>query len=1074
MKSLLIKLLALMLVVATLLPFAVACDDDTPPPDEDEDTGTATTNPINPIIPPTGPVGGSSGSGGGSETETPVEKYGFKLNVDSETDKTLVDFTNQAFLNKSTYIANNVTEIDGTTVLKFDAGDRDNVKTDYANDSTVKTVPAELPEPVNLLYCTSIRFKVYCENATGSVIQLWLLNRRREDHNQYFGARINIPLDFTGWKSFDFPSTEISGAGARDNEAYSLRLAAQKLSNGTFPEDVIYISNIEMTTASYSYTAPDGVNPNDSALYKAITANARGLYVGNESVKDRDEFTSKIPGIDATCKNNLDLFNETKPDSIDTPDKLFNIAPVKSPFKGEVSIQSYYKYVKEMAVAYGTIGSEYYQDETVLEAIKYSLDYGYKHYYGPSLIEYGAYGNWWHWEIGIPIELFPTLIIIEDELTLDDCRKYLTAFDYFVPYPSAKGGNKIWLTRYCLLSAALRQDALDLCIATEYMNDLFDYIDDYVIDEGGFFPDGSFVQHFYYAYTSGYGGNYMGDLPQLMFYLHGTPFYPQQDNVENHFKWVSTSFRPVIYKKYVMSAFSGRNVGRINADEGSSSYGANMILMHYYAPDKYKAQLEPMIAYFFKIHGNLSKSVPKSLINYANDIYNKLKDAEVEPYEITRVYGMMARTVHHRPEYGVALSYSNMSVGKYESINDENRAGWYHGDGMIQIYTGNYTFNWKFYSFANPYLMPGTTVNSAERKLQEFNNPINNASNYAGGVSQGKYGTTGFILDYYDKGAASVAYSTFSADKDATIFAKKSYFFFDDEIICVGSDISDKSLTEVKTVLENRYWNTKEVNKEIVLVEELYIGDKKIDVPYDGNTSGEITEKTVTFSGMGGYVILIDDGNKLYYKKAENGYNGTCDYSEDSNPPDKINDKHNFFELYISHGQSKVDGTTSLGNAYYYAYLPNADVTATNAYSTSPDVALLHRDTFAHAVIHADKNEDGNDDEKLITVAANFFGGASTTVNVLEDYYKYTDVRSINTASPCSVMATKNADGSYTISVSDPTQFSQNTTVSVQIAGVTTCVSADTGVQATISGGTVTLNINTANSLGQTFNVTVR
>ncbi len=1016
MKSFFIKLLCMVLLFAMLLPLAVACKDDDDDDDNDDDDKEEEEE-----VPEVAP--------------SPADNY-FQLKVDSSTDSTLVDFSYTGI------------EKDGRSVYKW--------------DMSTGNAKIQLPSPVSMKYCTSIRYTVYSESNSGATFEIRLV------HGQNPKTQMKVVLsDFEyGKKSFDISSYETNIYGNFDYKIHSIELEPIKDANGDTPTDIVYISNFEMTVESYSYIAPKDVDPNDSALYTAITDNIRDTLVGNEAVARTSEYTSKISSINSSCLQILQQYRTYKSSYLSdddtgndyTPSTLFRTVNMGSSDinTGEmIGVYNYYQDVKKLAMGYGTIGSTYYKNAKVLEAIKFALEYGFKCYYGDALLERGTRGNWWHWVIGIPMELLPTLIIIESELTPELCAKYTKAFDQYVPYPSANGGNKIWLSRLSIMSAALRRNPLDLCVNIEYMNDIFNYISSYEYDEGGFFEDGSFVQHHFYAYTSGYGGNYTGDLPQLMYYLHDTRFFPLQDNVKNHYDWIIECIRPIVYNYNTMSSMSGRQVSRKGNSEDSYSFAASMILIHYYAPDEYKAKLEPMIAYFMQLYdSSFSTNVNRCMINYANELYARLKDVTVDPYETTRVFGMMCRTVHHGPKYGVALSYSNTKVGKYEALNDENMKGWYHGDGMIQIYTddenGRYEFEYQFYCFADPYLMPGTTVNSAIRKAENSNanstgGPINNKNNYAGGVAYGKYGTTGFILDYYD-----VKGDTFEKVADASIYAKKSYFFFDNEIVCIGSNISDSSGTNVKTVLENRLWRTNDT---------LTIGGAVEYNPSDTYTN--ISDRIVHFTNMGGYVILPNaagsyDAGTLYYRKVTNGYNGT-------RPADNgTSEKYTFFEMYIDHGKNPEDGR------YVYAYLPEATAEETVAYNANPDVAVLRRNQYVHAVIEKD----------LGIVACNFFSEKSSGETVTVDGGKYgsaTAVRSVTSKSAASVMVTKNADGTYTISASNPSQDYQSIEISVTIDGASTVVSGDPNVSVTsFANGVINLTVNTSDCMGQTYNITVR
>jgi hyaluronate lyase len=344
--------------------------------------------------------------------------------------------------------------------------------------------------------------------------------------------------------------------------------------------------------------------------------------------------------------------------------------------------------------------------------------------------------------------------------------------------------------------------------------------------------------------------------------------------------------------------------------------------------------------------------------------------------------------------------------------------------------------------------MPGTTANSAERTANTFSNVLFNASPYAGGATQGKYGAVGFILDY-DCGE-HVTFKNVAAS--ASIYAKKSYFFFDNEIVCVGNDISDKSGTEVKAVIENRYWRP--AGETITL-----IGDNVNAITTPETVETTLDERALHFTNMGGYVIFKDFNASLVYKKASNSYNGTTGYTE-AELPQNLKTNREFFELYLNHGEGDKNGTLQ-SNRYYYAYLPEATVEQTAEYSKNPDVELLNINK-AHTVL----------EKKLGIVASNFF--ENVKVNVPAEFSQYTNVKSISAQTICSVMVEKGDDGAYIISVADPTRLLDGINFTVNISGITQVVSADNGVSASVSDNTVTVKVNCKDSLGQTFTLTVK
>ena len=173
MHKSLLKLIAIFLLLATLLPFATACVNDPPPPDDDEDEELE---------------------------EVEVQSKYFELMVSDKEDSTLINFSDPSFVNGTPYLKTNVTTKDGYTVLKW---------------NTLSQLDAALPENGSLSYVTSIRFSVYSEKASGAVVEVGFVNPQKQ--GGHWSAVARICLDFTGWKSFDFHSNQISGYGCRDN-----------------------------------------------------------------------------------------------------------------------------------------------------------------------------------------------------------------------------------------------------------------------------------------------------------------------------------------------------------------------------------------------------------------------------------------------------------------------------------------------------------------------------------------------------------------------------------------------------------------------------------------------------------------------------------------------------------------------------------------------------------------------------------------------------------------------------------------------------------------------------------------
>jgi hyaluronate lyase len=328
-----------------------------------------------------------------------------------------------------------------------------------------------------------------------------------------------------------------------------------------------------------------------------------------------------------------------------------------------------------------------------------------------------------------------------------------------------------------------------------------------------------------------------------------------------------------------------------------------------------------------------------------------------------------------------------------------------------------------------------------------------NSSPFAGGVAQGKFGVAGYIVGYNSSAMSS---GTFIEEADTKITARKSYFMFDNEIVCVGTGINDFSGDNVITVVENRKWGSDDL---------LYIDGTPLFEPATAQTT--ISARTMHFSNMGGYVFLRAeaakpyDGATLTYQKASHVPLPSVSTGQ-FDATSILGVKKDFLEIIINHGIG--DGNVE-NNKYVYAYLPEATVQETADYYEDPDTELLAYLDDIHAVI----------EKELGIVAANFFvEGSSRSISVANKFHTYTNVREISSETPCSVMISKNEAGETVITVSDPTMTYRNTILDIELSSLNSVVSKDDKIDAQIDGNILHLNISTLNSSGTGFTVIVK
>lgn len=754
----------------------------------------------------------------------------------------------------------------------------------------------------------AISFKVYSEKATGNNVHI-RFSYADDDKSgtamaPYF--RLPITVDFTGWKEFkvDFKDMKQNYSPNWTRIAYvSFDCSGWDLSPN--PNTKLYFGDIKMIKYDYDVTVKG--NKTETQYLSAIKTSWKEAYTGKGGTSDA--YRSRIRTIESNAlkfwKTNSQsyayTFNGTGTDKKGT---LFGVAPGMD-WNGAASVQDLYWRIQAMALGYATKGTSCYKNAELLTAIRNSLEYMYNNYYGEQHITDFNYvnwvrnSNWWYWQIGTASYVVDILMILSDTLTQAEINKYLIPVDFFVPRVSLTACNRLWIGKVYFASAVLKGETGKALFAIDELNEIFDY----VTEGDGFYTDGSFIQHNNHPYTGSYGGSLLEELSDFMAIVTNTPFSFKSEVSAPYYDWIFDSFRPLMYDSNFMSMVRGRDIVRANRSENTRFLNifSYILITSQFAPEEEQARLLPLIKYFIEVNG-VDKFVGAVQIKYIDLLYEIAADETIvadDDYEIVKVFGNMDRVVQHRPKYAVGIALSSTRIYKYEAINGENGKGWYNGDGTVYIYTDGTDFDDKYFNNSDPLKRPGTTVTDTERVNENLSGGIFGASDFAGGVEHGKYGASALVLGY----AQNNYYNT-------DITAKKSYFLFDNEIVCIGSGIKEsQSGDETYTTVENRMWKDGQIFK----VDGVSV-----------NEQGSKVAKYMSFTGMGGYVF--DGATEVKYNKYVNTYS--------------------FLEITVSHGISPTDGS------YFYVYLPSATDAQTKAYSDSLSerITVISQTNAVHAV----------------------------------------------------------------------------------------------------------------------------
>lgn len=284
---------------------------------------------------------------------------------------------------------------------------------------------------------------------------------------------------------------------------------------------------------------------------------------------------------------------------------------------------------------------------------------------------------------------------------------------------------------------------------------------------------------------------------------------------------------------------------------------------------------------------------------------------------------MSDRVMYHQENWTAAVSMSSTRTGRYESINAENLKPFYQGDGFLQLYLTNDEQHYMndYYPTMDPYHTPGVT---AGQNTQEFAKYASTGhEDWAGGV---KWNTIG-----------SASMKHLSNDKSSA--AKKSWFFFLNSIIALGTQCMGSSGTELHTTYESR-------NLQMPGTKLLVNGNFDPASSSSGWSRDFAMPSWAHLDNVAGYLFL-DSGNITIERTERLGRWTDIDKYPDYSGFDKEVNRE-YLTVYRNHG---VD---PMNDEYAYAILPNASAATTALQAADPDFRIISNSPGVQAVSSQD------------------------------------------------------------------------------------------------------------------------
>ncbi|MCC3372263.1 polysaccharide lyase family 8 super-sandwich domain-containing protein [Cohnella sp. REN36] len=680
--------------------------------------------------------------------------------------------------------------------------------------------------------------------------------------------------------------------------------------------------------------------------------------------------------------------------------------------------------LKFMALAFQTKGCELYQNEKLKSEILRGMDYIYKNHFKKG-VETNSYGNWFTWEIGGPIYLSETILLMYDYLTAEQVQAYVstalqgatkTGGDAYMYV----GANALWRDRVRMYSGILLKKSEILAYVQK---DVPSYMG-YVKSGDGYYEDGTFMQHGNVVYNGGYGKEAFSDISHFIYMLDHSPWNitgPERDNMSTI---VEKSYLPFMYKGVFMDMVRGREITRTDTTDAYAgiTISLDVLLFSETVSEESGKRLKGMIKEWMN-NENAIRTLNEGagVAWYMFPVYNLsktleiLKDDSIKPVSNagkSYTFGKGARTVHTTNKFSFGLSMYSKDITTFEQ-GDSNTKGWYTGLGQTYVYTpdiGQYTYQkptLDWYRLAGVTAVNGITVGSHT-----------NINSFAGSTTlDGSYSTAGLEIS---SGSTKVS-------------AKKSWFMFDNEVVAVGTGITSTHNNNVETTIDNHYITGDNALIINGVKQSNELGWKgTID-----NARWALIEGNVKGSNIG---VYFPKETKIgAVRETRTGkWTNLGSYNVD----DSVQSA-NYITMWIDHGSKPVN------DSYAYVLLPGMTAAQVENYADSSGIEIIRQDNDVHAVYEKTRN----------ILGVNFWKDGDQSIDAMgvKDYL------SVDTAS--SIMI-KEDDHKLSIALSDTTKKNSGTiTVDINRAA-TGVISNDSRIKVIQTSPSIRLQIDVTNSVG--------
>ncbi|SOD19604.1 polysaccharide lyase family 8 super-sandwich domain-containing protein [Pedobacter xixiisoli] len=597
-----------------------------------------------------------------------------------------------------------------------------------------------------------------------------------------------------------------------------------------------------------------------------------------------------------------------------------------------------------MAIAYSQPGTAKYNEKRLYDGIVKGLEY----WYGVN----PTHSNWYYNNIAYPSRIAETLLVMrygQLKIPADLEAKMFYLLETKAGSPANQNGsNRTQIARHWIYRACLKNDKNLLDQAIEYTFDPLTLTTGFGIQH-----DYSFHAHGPQLYIGGYGRELVEDIAQTLVLCDGTSYQLSSERLNVYSNFLRQTYLRAIRGRYYLYNILGRSIafrGRLN--QGS--------LVNFLKIIKIK---DPAYATIY------------------DQAIARINESQPSSYQLENIHTHYHRsdyTLHSKPEYTFDIRTVSKRTERSENGNNESLLGYFLADGGTNIgVTGTEYYN--IFPTWNWAMIPGTTARNGTMVRPT---PWGTEGNrdFVGGVSDTTRGV-----------------SVYDMDSNNTR-GKKAWFFFDDEVVCLGAGINSIGAGEVNTTL-NQCLLQGDVNT--------FSQDGVLTTYTNNNVETSANNLKWVLHGKVGYVIPEGGNSDIGLTALPR----TGKWSDITSKEPSTVITNNVFTLWLKHGVTPQNGN------YAYVVVPNKNTAEEmNNYVVKNDITILSNTSQIQAVRH----------KKLNLHSFIFHSANQTFAN---------DTISVNTDKPCLLMVQPMANGKIRLHVSDPTKAQTQITIKAKWKG---------------------------------------